>query len=108
MHQAVSKGLIQSASPIHDGGLLIALIKAARKNSLGVMLTSDENLSRDAFCFMETLGFVVEVKPSHQQELLNLAKTYSLSEAVIGTVIDTPKLQLNGEKSISLATLIKE
>ncbi len=106
LHQAIEQELLLSAAPIHDGGLIKALTTMAQTTTFGAELSPQPTLEQDAFLFMETLGFVVEVSQRKQQDLLLLAETFKQEGTFIGHTTSSPVLRFT--QGPTLSTLLKD
>jgi phosphoribosylformylglycinamidine synthase subunit PurL len=97
---AIDRGLLRSCHDISDGGLLLALFEmTVPRRKIGGTIGMEVDcapaapgLRADAALFGQTPGFVLEVAPEHEQELMSLAKTIGASVTRIGTTTEVPRL----------------
>jgi phosphoribosylformylglycinamidine synthase subunit PurL len=70
INSVITKGLIKSAHDISDGGLFINLLESGAANNLGVEISSNKNIRKDAFLFGEAQGrAVVSISKEKQSAL---------------------------------------
>ncbi len=96
LQQAISKlirkKIIQSAHDVSDGGLFMNLLESAFVNNLGIEISSNSKIRKDAFLFGEAQSRVVLTFNSKDQkdiqaELLQLNIPFEIIGKVIGTCI---------------------
>ena len=99
----ISKGVINSAHDISDGGLAVNLSESICTSSheIGADISIDRKLREDQILFGETQGvIVVTLDPKNLHHVALIAQGYNVHTQTIGTVTDSAKLQIN--KSINL------
>ena len=102
-HQALKKKLVLSAHDVSEGGLLVAIAESMIGGRKGAQLTL-EKTNHDLW-FNEAPGrLLVSVTPGHAA---TFEKEMSGSPfTLIGTVTDDDKLDIAGQESILLQTLV--
>ncbi|HAT1881989.1 TPA: phosphoribosylformylglycinamidine synthase subunit PurL [Legionella pneumophila] len=92
---AIKQGLINAAHDISEGGVAVALAEMSFKNSLGVAVQINGELSADKLLFGETGGFILEMDKKHKPAFDKLATQYQVPYMVIGHTTEQPVLQMN-------------
>ncbi|HAT1658334.1 TPA: phosphoribosylformylglycinamidine synthase subunit PurL [Legionella pneumophila] len=92
---AIQQGLINAAHDISEGGVAVALAEMSFKNSLGVAVQINGELSADKLLFGETGGFILEMDKKHKSAFDKLATQYQVPYMVIGHTTEQPVLQMN-------------
>ncbi|HAT1772752.1 TPA: phosphoribosylformylglycinamidine synthase subunit PurL [Legionella pneumophila] len=92
---AIQQGLINAAHDISEGGVAVALAEMSFKNSLGVAVQINGELSADKLLFGETGGFILEMDKKHKPAFDKLATQYQVPYMVIGHTTEQPVLQMN-------------
>jgi phosphoribosylformylglycinamidine synthase len=84
---SIRAGLLNSAHDCADGGLFITLLESAMVNGLGVEISSDKNVRKDAFLFGEAQSrVVVSVSASKENELKALLEKSGVAFSKLGMV----------------------
>lgn len=82
--------LINSAHDLSDGGLFIALLESSMVNNLGVDISCDSSVRKDAFLFGEAQSRVlVSVSANNSQALEDTCKKLNVPFKKLGTVKST-------------------
>ena len=93
----ISKQLIESAHDCSDGGLFVTLIESAFARGLGIDISSDKSVRKDAFLFGETQGrIVVSVKKDNEIALVDLLKESAVKFTKLGFV-KGKEVKIDGE-----------
>lgn len=85
--EAVSRGIIESAHDVSEGGLAVCLAECSflSPKKIGFALKLQDKIRRDALLFGETQSrIVVTAKKQNIQKLINLAKKIKVKAAVLG------------------------
>ena len=94
---AIRAGLISSAHDCADGGLFITLLESCMHKGLGVEISSDKNVRKDAFLFGEAQSrVVISVAPGKENELKVHLEKSGLAFSKLGSVKGTD-LVIDGE-----------
>ncbi len=101
VHQAVKKiiveRLIESAHDCADGGLFVTLIESAFDKGLGVDISSDKTIRKDAFLFGESQGrVVISVKKENEIALVDSLKQSGAKFSKLGFV-KGKEIKIDGE-----------
>jgi phosphoribosylformylglycinamidine synthase len=64
----ISKKLINAAHDCADGGLFVSLVEMAMSSNLGLKISTQKTIRKDAFLFGESQGRVVVTVKSEQLE----------------------------------------
>ncbi|HAU1652551.1 TPA: phosphoribosylformylglycinamidine synthase subunit PurL [Legionella pneumophila] len=99
---AIQQGLINAAHDISEGGVAVALAEMSFKNSLGVAVQINGELSADKLLFGETGGFILEMDKKHKPAFDKLATQYQVPYMVIGHTTEQPVLQMNSVINLSV------
>ncbi len=84
---AIRAGLISSAHDCADGGLFITLLESSMHKGLGIEITSDVNVRKDAFLFGEAQSrVVITVAPGKEAELKAHFEKSGVAFSKLGTV----------------------
>ncbi|HAT2009413.1 TPA: phosphoribosylformylglycinamidine synthase subunit PurL [Legionella pneumophila] len=92
---AIQHGLVNAAHDVSEGGVAVALAEMSFKNSLGVAVQINGELSADKLLFGETGGFILEIDKQHKAAFDKLATQYQVPYMVIGHTTEQPILQMN-------------
>ena len=85
--EAISRGLLQSAHDVSEGGLAVCLVECSflDDQNIGCRIDLSDKLRTDALLFGETQSrIVVTVKNQYLKKLLDLAQKREVSAQVIG------------------------
>jgi phosphoribosylformylglycinamidine synthase II len=85
--EAISKGILQSAHDVSEGGLVICLAECAflASQRIGCQVDIPDEIRTDALLFGETQSrIIVTIKRQHLQELLDLAQEREVEISVLG------------------------
>jgi len=85
--EAISKGILQSAHDVSEGGLAICLAECAflANQRIGCLLDIPDEIRTDALLFGETQSrIIVTIKRQHLQEFLDLAQEREVEISVLG------------------------
>jgi phosphoribosylformylglycinamidine synthase len=85
--EAISRGIIESAHDVSEGGLAVCLAECSflSPKKIGFALKLQDKIRGDALLFGETQSrIVVTAKKQNVQKLLNLAKKRKVKAAVLG------------------------
>jgi phosphoribosylformylglycinamidine (FGAM) synthase-like enzyme len=94
---AIEKGVIASAHDCADGGLFVTLFESASVKGLGVDITSNKDVRKDAFLFGESQGrVVVSISPENKDEFEGLLSASGQVYEFLGKV-STGNLTIDGE-----------
>ncbi|HAT9089560.1 TPA: phosphoribosylformylglycinamidine synthase subunit PurL [Legionella pneumophila subsp. pneumophila] len=92
---AIQHGLVNAAHDVSEGGVAVALAEMSFKNSLGVAVQINGELSTDKLLFGETGGFILEIDKQHKAAFDKLVTQYQVPYMVIGHTTEQPVLQMN-------------
>ncbi|CCD05744.1 TPA: phosphoribosylformylglycinamidine synthase subunit PurL [Legionella pneumophila] len=92
---AIQHGLVNAAHDVSEGGVAVALAEMSFKNSLGVAVQINGELSADKLLFGETGGFILEIDKQHKAAFDKLVTQYQVPYMVIGHTTEQPILQMN-------------
>lgn len=92
---AIQHGLVNAAHDVSEGGVAVALAEMSFKNSLGVAVQINGELSVDKLLFGETGGFILEIDKQHKAAFDKLVTQYQVPYMVIGHTTEQPVLQMN-------------
>ncbi|BCZ97286.1 phosphoribosylformylglycinamidine synthase subunit PurL [Legionella pneumophila] len=92
---AIQHGLVNAAHDVSEGGVAVALAEMSFKNSLGVAVQINGQLSADKLLFGETGGFILEIDKQHKAAFDKLVTQYQVPYMVIGHTTEQPVLQMN-------------
>ncbi|MFO8543217.1 phosphoribosylformylglycinamidine synthase subunit PurL [Legionella pneumophila serogroup 1] len=92
---AIQHGLVNAAHDVSEGGVAVALAEMSFKNSLGVAVQINGELSADKLLFGETGGFILEIDKQHKAAFDKLVTQYQVPYMVIGHTTEQPVLQMN-------------
>ncbi|HAT1940179.1 phosphoribosylformylglycinamidine synthase subunit PurL [Legionella pneumophila] len=92
---AIQHGLVNAAHDVSEGGVAVALAEMSFKNSLGVAVQINGELSTDKLLFGETGGFILEIDKQHKAAFDKLITQYQVPYMVIGHTTEQPVLQMN-------------
>ncbi|HAT1820854.1 phosphoribosylformylglycinamidine synthase subunit PurL [Legionella pneumophila] len=92
---AIQHGLINAAHDISEGGVAVALAEMSFKNSMGVAVQINGELSADKLLFGETGGFILEIDKQNKAAFDKLVTQYQVPYMVIGHTTEQPVLQMN-------------
>ncbi|HBD7143917.1 TPA: phosphoribosylformylglycinamidine synthase subunit PurL [Legionella pneumophila] len=92
---AIQHGLVNAAHDVSEGGVAVALAEMSFKNSLGVAVQINGELSADKLLFGETGGFILEIDKQHKAAFDKLVAQYQVPYMVIGHTTEQPILQMN-------------
>ena len=96
--ELISKGMINSAHDISDGGLAVNIAESlcSSKENLGADISIDRKLRADQVLFGESQGvIIVSLDPKNLHEIAILAQKYDIYTQTLGTVTDTGILKIN-------------
>ncbi len=94
---AIKERVIQSAHDCADGGLYITLIESAMVNGLGVDISSDETVRKDAFLFGEAQSrVIVSVKKGDEDKFIDLMMASNAEFEYLGDV-KGKEIRIDGE-----------
>jgi phosphoribosylformylglycinamidine synthase len=102
--ELISAGLIESAHDCSDGGLAVALAKAAFSKGIGCQVDlSSHGLAPEFVLFGEDAGrIVISCDPANFARIKQLAAKYGISANLLGqTVIGTIEIKIEGQKLVS-------
>jgi phosphoribosylformylglycinamidine synthase subunit PurL len=102
--ELISAGLIESAHDCSEGGLAVALAKAAFSEGIGCQVDlSSHGLATEFVLFGEDAGrIVISCDPANLARIKQLAGKYGISADLLGqTVIGTIELKIEGQKLAS-------
>ncbi|HGE4976970.1 TPA: AIR synthase-related protein, partial [Legionella pneumophila] len=91
----IQHGLINAAHDISEGGVAVALAEMSFKNSMGVAVQINGELSADKLLFGETGGFILEIDKQNKAAFDKLVTQYQVPYMVIGHTTEQPVLQMN-------------
>ncbi|HAZ7572500.1 phosphoribosylformylglycinamidine synthase subunit PurL [Legionella sp. PATHC032] len=97
---AIQHGLINAAHDISEGGVAVALAEMSFKNSMGVAVQINAELSADKLLFGETGGFILEIDKQNKAAFDKLVTQYQVPYMVIGHTTEQPVLQMNSVISL--------
>ncbi|HIC7357373.1 TPA: phosphoribosylformylglycinamidine synthase subunit PurL [Legionella pneumophila] len=97
---AIQHGLINAAHDISEGGVAVALAEMSFKNSMGVAVQINAELSTDKLLFGETGGFILEIDKQNKAAFDKLVTQYQVPYMVIGHTTEQPVLQMNSVISL--------
>jgi len=81
------ESILESAHDVADGGLYITLLESGFANELGIEISSDTGIRKDAFLFGEAQGrIVVSVTEEHEFRLKELLEASNTVFQLLGTV----------------------
>ncbi len=84
---AIKERIIQSAHDCADGGLFITLVESSMVNGLGVDISSDETVRKDAFLFGEAQSrIIVSVKKQDEDKFIDLMMASKAEFEYLGDV----------------------
>ncbi|RYW94329.1 phosphoribosylformylglycinamidine synthase subunit PurL [Legionella pneumophila] len=92
---AIQHGLVNAAHDVSEGGVAVAIAEMSFKNSLGVAVQINGELSADKLLFGETGGFILEIDKQHKAAFDKLVTQYQVPYMVIGHTTEQPILQMN-------------
>ncbi|HAT7922277.1 TPA: phosphoribosylformylglycinamidine synthase subunit PurL [Legionella pneumophila] len=92
---AIQHGLVNAAHDVSEGGVAVALAEMSFKNSLGVAVQINGELSIDKLLFGETGGFILEIDKQYKAAFDKLVTQYQVPYMVIGHTTEQPVLQMN-------------
>ncbi|HHT9951612.1 TPA: phosphoribosylformylglycinamidine synthase subunit PurL [Legionella pneumophila] len=92
---AIQHGLVNAAHDVSEGGVAVALAEMSFKNSLGVAVQINGELSADKLLFGETGGFILEIDKQHKAAFDKLVTQYQVPYMVIGHTTEQRVLQMN-------------
>ncbi|HBD7052269.1 TPA: phosphoribosylformylglycinamidine synthase subunit PurL [Legionella pneumophila] len=92
---AIQHGLVNAAHDVSEGGVAVALAEMSFKNSLGVAVQINGELSADKLLFGETGGFILEIDKQHKAAFDKLVTQYQVPYMVIGHTTEQQVLQMN-------------
>ncbi|HDS3847962.1 phosphoribosylformylglycinamidine synthase subunit PurL [Legionella pneumophila] len=92
---AIQHGLVNAAHDVSEGGVAVALAEMSFKNSLGVAVQINGELSADKLLFGETGGFILEIDKQHKAAFDKLVTQYQVPYMIIGHTTEQPVLQMN-------------
>ncbi|HAT7071785.1 TPA: phosphoribosylformylglycinamidine synthase subunit PurL [Legionella pneumophila] len=92
---AIQHGLVNAAHDVSEGGVAVALAEMSFKNSLGVAVQINGELSADKLLFGETGGFILEIDKQHKAAFDKLVTQYQVPYMAIGHTTEQPVLQMN-------------
>ncbi|HAU1005261.1 TPA: phosphoribosylformylglycinamidine synthase subunit PurL [Legionella pneumophila] len=92
---AIQHGLVNAAHDVSEGGVAVALAEMSFKNSLGVAVQINGELSADKLLFGETGVFILEIDKQHKAAFDKLVTQYQVPYMVIGHTTEQPVLQMN-------------
>ncbi|HHU0100571.1 TPA: phosphoribosylformylglycinamidine synthase subunit PurL [Legionella pneumophila] len=92
---AIQHGLVNAAHDVSEGGVAVALAEMSFKNSLGIAVQINGELSTDKLLFGETGGFILEIDKQHKAAFDKLVTQYQVPYMVIGHTTEQPVLQMN-------------
>ncbi|HAU2288273.1 TPA: phosphoribosylformylglycinamidine synthase subunit PurL [Legionella pneumophila] len=92
---AIQHGLVNAAHDVSEGGVAVALAEMSFKNSLGVAVQINGELSADKLLFGETGGFILEIDKQYKAAFDKLVTQYQVPYMVIGHTTEQPVLQMN-------------
>jgi phosphoribosylformylglycinamidine synthase len=85
--EAIRQGLVKSAHDVSEGGLFITLLESAMPNLLGFDITTDSDISADAFLFGEGQGrIVVSVSAAQEIRFVDFMATQNVPVTTLGHV----------------------
>ncbi len=93
--EAIQRGLILAAHDISEGGVAITLAEMSFKNSIGVHVDIQGDLTTEKLLFGESGGFILEVAREHSLALDALLTQYHIPYWTIGSTTKQPILQIN-------------
>ncbi|QZE14884.1 hypothetical protein K4L44_03260 [Halosquirtibacter laminarini] len=83
----VSDNLIETANPLHRGGLFFSLLRAGYDSGYGFDITTDMSVSPEAFLFGEYLGrVIVSVSPEKDDDFIDYMTSAGQSFFALGHV----------------------
>jgi phosphoribosylformylglycinamidine synthase len=89
IRKLISKGMIESAHDVSDGGLFITLAESAMPNNLGFSIETDFDCRADAFLFGEAQSrVVVSVKPEKLDSFVNFIASSDIEFSNLGVVTE--------------------
>jgi phosphoribosylformylglycinamidine synthase II len=114
--ESIQNKLVLSCHDISDGGLAVCLAEmllgGEADGKIGAEINFDfSNLREDKILFSETPGFVMEVKESNKDKILEIFKKYNCSVAQIGKTVGDSLIVNKGEVeliNLSINQLKKE
>lgn len=98
-------GLVEACHDISTGGLLTALTEMAVASERSLGLTVDlaemeqSGLPPEKLLFSETGGFVIEVPPGHERDILAICTRNRVRLHKLGTLIPRPRLKISSSGS---------
>ncbi len=85
--RAIRERIVQSAHDCADGGLFITLLESSMVNGLGVDISSDETVRKDAFLFGEAQSrVIVSVKKADEDKFIDLMMASQAEFEYLGDV----------------------
>lgn len=83
----ISRGLVESAHDVSDGGLFVSLLECSIHSGLGFSIECDTDIRKDAFLFGESQSrVVVSVNAEQVDEFLELVSSSDLEFTNLGEV----------------------
>ncbi|HWV25600.1 MAG TPA: phosphoribosylformylglycinamidine synthase subunit PurL [Aeromicrobium sp.] len=102
MREAASRGLLESAHDLSDGGLAVALAEASFRHGVGATVSLDDPFI-DLFS-ESTARVLVSVRPERHEELVDLAKKHGAPLSSIG-LTGGDAIAVDGLEPIDVAQL---
>jgi len=102
--ELISKGLINSAHDISDGGLAVNIAESlcTSKENLGADISIDRKLRKDQILFGESQGvIIVSLDSKNLHEIAILAQKHDIYTQTLGTITDTSILKINDSINLS-------
>jgi len=99
---AIQEGLVLAAHDISEGGVAVALAEMSFKNSIGLKVSIEGELTTDKLLFGESGGFILEIDPQHSSTIDKLMNQFHVPYMIIGHTLEQPILQMNSVINLSV------
>lgn len=99
---AIQQNLVLAAHDISEGGVAVALAEMSFKNSIGIKVNIEGDLSDEKLLFTESGGFVLEVDTHHKAALEALLESYKVPYMIIGHTMQQAELHINSVIKLSV------
>jgi phosphoribosylformylglycinamidine synthase len=107
MIEAIEKGLLLSSNTIHEGGLIIELIKMSIEGQIGMRLDKLDSEKSAKALFSETGGFVFEADKKAVDSLETLARDRGVVLSLIGHTTGDKTIQFEDKINIDVQTALR-
>ncbi len=87
--ELLNKTLLQSATDLSEGGLIISLIKSCLYNNVGIKFNNRTNINDQYFLFAETPGrALISFEQKHEKEIKTILEKFSIPYFNLGVTIE--------------------